>query len=393
MSVLEMTTFTVTPQSTPAMLAARPAMLDAFRADRRGFVSARLVRLDETTWLDLVEWTDDAAWDESRAKGANRPEIAAFFATIAAVTAADRGLRYDDGADGPRTVRTVAYGPEPSQVGELYLPDGDGPFPVVVVVHGGYWAAMWDRRQITDVVDDLVGRGYAVWNVEYRRIGEPGGGWPGTFLDVAAAVDALDGLDPALDTGRVVLLGHSAGGHLATWAAHRAALPAEAPGSHPRIEPVGLVSLGAPLDLRAAEAEAFGSALADPDAAPPKDAPDSARPEAWPVVAGLVGAGIVPLLVGARADGRPDRHAWTSPTELAPAGVPVLAVHGTADEAVPAEWSRRYVDKVIADGGTARYVEVEGGTHFDVVHPSHPVWATVTGWIDEVVAAPRRDLP
>lgn len=374
MSVIEMTTFTVAPENTRAMLAARAGMVAAFRDDRRGFLSARLVRLDDTTWLDFVEWTDDAAWDESTAKGGNLPAIAAFFATIDKLVGAERGLRYDDAEDGH--VRTIAYGTEPSQVGELYLPAGDGPFPVVVVVHGGYWAAMWDRRQITGVVDDLVGRGYAVWNVEYRRIGEPGVAWPDTFTDVAAAIDALDGMDPALDTGRVVLLGHSAGGHLAAWAAHRGTLPPEAPGAHPKITPVGLVSLAGVLDLRTADATRFGAVLAHPDAEPPKDAPPPARPDAWPGVAAAAADGIVPLLLG----GRPERYAVASPVELADAGVPALVVHGTADEAVPAEWSRRYAEKV---GG--RYVEVDGGTHFDVVHPAHPVWPTVIDWIGEAV--------
>jgi acetyl esterase/lipase len=389
MSVIEMTTFTVDPENTQAMLAARPGMVAAFRADRRGFRSARLVRLDERTWLDFVEWTDDAAWDESKAKGANRPAIAAFFGTIGTLVGAERGVRYDDPAD--LRVRTIAYSPEPSQVGELYLPEGDGPFPVVAVFHGGYWTAMWDLRQSTDVVDDLVARGYAVWNVEYRRIGEPGGGWPGTFLDVAAAVDTLDGMDPALDTGRVVLLGHSAGGHLAAWAAHRGVLPPEAPGALPKITPIGVVELAGALDLKTADATGFGAVLADPAAEPPKDAPEPARPAAWPAVADAVGDGIVPLLVGGHAADRPEHYAWTSPLELAGAGVPVLAVHGTADEAVPAEWSRRYAEKIAAEGGSARYVEVAGGTHFDVVHPSHPVWAEVTGWIRELVRRVRAD--
>lgn len=390
MSVIELTTFTVTPENTEAMLAARPGMVAAFRRDRRGFLAARLVRLDERTWLDFVEWTDDAAWDESKAKGANLPEIAAFFATIGSLAGVERGVRYDDAEDGARRVRTVAYGPEPSQVGELYLPEGDGPFPVVAVVHGGYWTAMWDRRQTTGVADDLVARGYAVWNVEYRRIGEPGGGWPGTFLDVAAAIDALDGLDPALDLRRVVLLGHSAGGHLATWAAHRGALPPEAPGARPEVTPIGLVTLAGALDLRTADATGFGKVLADPDAAPPKDAPEPARPDAWPAVAEAVGDGILPLLVDGHAAEVPEHYAWTSPPELAGTGVPVLAVHGTADEAVPAEWSRRYVDKVVAEGGIARYVEVDGGTHFDVVQPGHPVWREITGWIHETVTGPEQ---
>ncbi|MCI2423382.1 alpha/beta fold hydrolase [Saccharopolyspora sp. K220] len=383
MSVIEMTTFTVTKENTQAMLDARPGMVEAFRTDRRGFLSARLVRVADETWLDFVEWTDDAAWDESAAKGANLPAIAAFFGTIDEVVSAERGLRYDDAQDGPRRVRTIAYGPEPAQVGELYLPEGGGPFPVVVLTHGGYWTAMWDRRQVTDAVDDLVARGYAVWNIEYRRVGEPGGGWPGTFLDIAAAVDAVDGLDPALDTSRVVIVGHSAGGHLTTWAAHRGVLPPEAPGANPRIVPLGIVSLAGALDLKTADATGFGVVLADPNAEPPKDAPEPARPEAWPAVADAVGQGIVNLLLGGHFADHPERYSWASPLELANAGVPVLAVHGTADEAVPAEWSRRYTEKTNAEGGTARYVEVEGGTHFDVVHPTHPIWPTVTDWIQQ----------
>ncbi|WP_152364877.1 alpha/beta hydrolase family protein [Microlunatus speluncae] len=390
MAVIELTTFTVSPERTRGMLDARAGMVADFRADRRGFLSARLVRLDETTWLDVVEWTDDAAWDESKLKGANTPGIAAFFGTIDGLVDARRGVRYDDAEEAGRRVRTIAYGTEPSQVGELYLPDGAGPFPVVVVVHGGYWTAMWDRRQITDVVDDLVGRGYAVWNVEYRRVGEPGGGWPGTFSDLAAAIDALAGLDPALDLSRVVLLGHSAGGHLAAWAAHRGSLPAEAPGADPKIIPVGLVSLGSPLDLVAADAAGFGVVLADPDAEPPKDAPEPARPDAWPAVSAAVGDGILNLLLGGRFAEQPQRYGWASPLEVPGPGVPVLAVHGTADEAVPAEWSRRYVDKIKAAGGDARYVEVDGGTHFDVAQPAHSVWPTVTAWIEQIMAGPGR---
>jgi len=100
MSVIEMTTFTVTPENTQAMLDARPGMLEAFRADRRGFVSARLVRLGDGTWLDFVEWTDDAAWDESKAKAANLPAIAAFFGTIDKLVASERAVRYDAATSG-----------------------------------------------------------------------------------------------------------------------------------------------------------------------------------------------------------------------------------------------------------------------------------------------------
>jgi acetyl esterase/lipase len=379
MSVIELTTFVVAPEQTATMLAARPGMLRAFREDRRGFVSARLIRLGSGTWLDLVEWTDDSAWDASKEKGANRPEIAEFFATIDRLVSSERGTRYDDGQDGPRSVRTIAYGPEPSQVGELYLPPNPGPHPVVVLVHGGYWTAMVDRREVTGLADDLVGRGYAVWNIEYRRIGEPGGGWPGTLQDVADAVDAVADLDPDLDTDQVIVVGHSAGGHLAVWTAHRTALPEGAPGANPRITPAGAVSLAGILDLTAADAAGLGSELSDPDAEPPQGAP----PEVWSAVAADTGEGVVRLLLGGRFADVPDRYAVASPKELPDAGVPMLIVHGAADDLVPPAYSRSYADAATANGAQVRYVELPATDHFDVIDPDGAAWAAVRAWLGE----------
>jgi acetyl esterase/lipase len=381
-SVIELTTFTVADDRICQMLQARHAMLEAFRVDRRGFVAAKLVRLDARTWLDAVEWTDDAAYDESTAKGANLPEIAAFFATIDALVQARRGTRYDDAEDGPRAVRTVAYGPHPSQLGELYLPEGPGPFPGVVLVHGGYWVAMWDRRQILPVVVDLLSLGIAVYNVDYRRIGEEGGGWPGTFADIAAAVDAMAGVDPAVDAERIVVVGHSAGGHLAAWAGLREALPAGAIGADPVARPLGAVSLSGVLDLVAADGEKLGTALQDVDAEPIWGAPPPARPEVWPAVADAVADGIVPLLVGAHADEDPQRFTATSPAQMRASGVPVLAVHGDADEAVPSRYSRAFAESITAQGGRVEYVEYAGARHFDTVDPANPqIWPAVRAWI------------
>ncbi len=115
------------------------------------------------------------------------------------------------------TRSTHSYGSHPSQLGELFLPDGSGPFGVAVVVHGGYWKAQYDRSLMTDLCIDLAAHGLAAWNVEYRRVGG-GGGWPDTFLDVAACIDLLADLDAPLDLERVVAVGHSAGGQLALWA-------------------------------------------------------------------------------------------------------------------------------------------------------------------------------
>lgn len=291
---------------------------------------------------------------------------------------------YDDAEDGSRTVRTVPYGPHPSQVGELYLPDGAGPFPAVVLFHGGYWTAMFDRRQIVSVVEDLLAVGIAVYNVDYRRIGEDGGGWPGTFEDAALAVDAIVGIDQFVDSSRVVLVGHSAGGHLVAWAASRGALPVGAVGANPVANPVGAVSLSGVLDLVTADGANFGDALADMDGEPIWGAPTPARPEAWPGVAAAVGEGVVPLLVGVHAKQDPTRLAQTSPAQMEWAGVPVLALHGDADEAVPLQYSRNYVDAMTAQGGDARLVEIPGGRHFDTVDVTNEkIWPPVRRWIAE----------
>ena len=356
MSVIELTTFTVKPDNTAAMLAARPGMVAAFRRDRRGFVSARLVRVDEHTWLDFVEWTDDTAWDQSRAKGANRPEIGAFFATIDTLVSSERGVRYDDER---RAVRTIAYGPNPSQVGELYRPEGDGPFPVVVLIHGGFWTAMFDRRQMTPLADALVGDGYAVWNVEYRRLGEDGGGWPGTFDDIAAAVDALDGLDPALDLSRVQVVGHSAGGQLAAFAAGR---------PDAKVTVAKAVSLAGVLDVVTADADRFGTVLTDLTAPEPVGAPPATRPELAPVIAEHAGDGIVHYLLGGHRDDVPERYATVTP----PISVPLLSILGTADDVVPAKYTAH---------PAAEHVEAPGANHFDVIDPNHPSWDIVRKWM------------
>src|ERR1017187_5630896 len=110
--------------------------------------------------------------------------------------------------------RPYSYGPDRSQRADLHLPTGDGPHPVVVLIHGGSWRRRYGKIVMRALAADLARRGWAVWNIEYRRVGN-GGGWPSTFTDVAAAIDHLDGLHPALDMSRVDVLGHSAGGHLA----------------------------------------------------------------------------------------------------------------------------------------------------------------------------------
>jgi acetyl esterase/lipase len=236
----------------------------------------------------------------------------------------------------------VPYGTLPDHVANLHLPAGGGPFPVVVLVHGGFWRARWDRTLMTPLACDLARRGIAAWNLEYRRVGQEGGGWPGTFLDVAAAVDALADV-AEVDASRVVTCGHSAGGHLALWLAARHRLPEGAPGAGPSVRPRAAVAQGAVADL------GFGHE---------RDLGDGA-------VAGLLGGG---------PDRLPNRYAIADPMRLLPLEVPQLLIHGELDDVAPLEQIRGYVR---AAGAEAELVEVDGADHFDVIDPAHRGWQIV----------------
>jgi acetyl esterase/lipase len=192
---------------------------------------------------------------------------------------------------------------------------------------------------------DLVRRGVAVWNVEYRRVGCPGGGWPGTFDDVAAGADLLGELAGrfGLDLGRVAVVGHSAGGHLALWLAARHRLAPGSPGAEPGLRPRLAVGLAAVADL----VEAARRRLSD-------DA--------------VVG------LLGCRPEQRPDVYGQASPAELLPTGVRQLLVHGTADTSVPVDLSRRYQAAAERAGDRCELVTLPGVDHFALIDPASDAW-------------------
>ena len=236
----------------------------------------------------------------------------------------------------------IAYGDHPDQVANLHLPAREGGlWPCVVLIHGGFWRAGWDRTLMTALADDLARRGLAAWNVEYRRVGQEGGGWPGTLEDVAAAIDHLAGIEQ-VDTRRVATCGHSAGGHLALWLAARHGLPSHAPGAGLRVRPVAAVAQAGVCDLEQAWREGLGT-------------------------------GAVEALLGS-LDDRPERYAIASPAALAPLGVPQLLVHGTADDIVPISQSRDHA----ARDPQAELAEIEGADHFDVIDVRHAAWSAVT---------------
>jgi acetyl esterase/lipase len=250
--------------------------------------------------------------------------------------------------------RTVAYGAGPEQVADLTLPAEDPPaagWPTVVLVHGGFWRDRYRRDLMVPLADDLAGRGYASWNVEYRRVGPTGGGVPATLEDVAAAVDHLADLagEVPLDLARVCVVGHSAGGQLALWVAGRVRLPPDAPGAAPRIVPRVAVGQAAVASLRAG----------------------------W-----QLGDGAPVDLVGGTPQEHPERYGVADPVALVGHGVPVLLVHGEEDDTVPVEQSERYEAAASAAGDPVRSVVLPGG-HDEVIDPDHELWARAVAFLDE----------
>jgi dipeptidyl aminopeptidase/acylaminoacyl peptidase len=221
----------------------------------------------------------------------------------------------------------IAYGTDPFQFGELTLPSAGGLHPVVIVIHGGFWRAKYDLEYMRPVCESFADAGLAVWNLEYRRIGNPGGGWPGTLNDVAAGAGYVASVSDRfqLDLNRVIAIGHSAGGHLAFWlAAHKTFLTAA-------------VSLAGVVDLRRAwELKLSNTAVAD-------------------------------LLDGSPAD-VPDRYDFASPIERLSIGVPQKLFHGTIDDDVPIEISERYVQVAQLRGDDVELISLPGADHYDVVN-------------------------
>jgi acetyl esterase/lipase len=251
----------------------------------------------------------------------------------------------------PPTPVVHRYGPHPDQFLELTVPEAAGPRPVVVVLHGGFWRAAYGVELARPLAASLVGDGLAAVAVEYRRVGA-GGGWPATLDDVAAALDALPGLPGAerLDlAGGLTVVGHSAGGHLAAWAAGRERLPAGAPGAGPRVRVAAAVLQAGVLDLVRAAEQHLGS--------------DAVR-----------------AFLGAGPDGEPERWATADPVRLLPTGADVLCVHGAADTVVPPEQSERYAAAAVA-AGDAVEVRVVPADHMALVDPEHESWALVRAWV------------
>jgi len=230
----------------------------------------------------------------------------------------------------------LTYGTGPFQFGDLRLPEGAGPNPVAIVVHGGFWRSTYGLDYITPFCEALTASGIATWNLEYRRIGNAGGGWPGTLDDIAAGADYLDLIAARsnLDLSQVIAIGHSAGGHLAMWLASRKKLLS------------GAISLAGVVDLRRAwELHLSNTVVAD--------------------------------FLGGDPEDVPDRYDKASPIEQLPFGIPQKLFHGTADTSVPFEISDHYVHTAQLRGDDAELITLENTGHFELVDPATKEFASV----------------
>ncbi|MDG4761251.1 prolyl oligopeptidase family serine peptidase [Micromonospora sp. WMMD710] len=243
----------------------------------------------------------------------------------------------------PEPDHTVAYGDHPDQVADLRAPAGSGPArPLVVVVHGGFWRAEYDRRHTGPMAAAFAALGYPVAQVEYRRTGQPGGGWPGTLTDALTGIAALPELAAEALPGRVsgaapLLVGHSAGGHLAMFVA------ATAP-----------TSVGGVLAL-----------------APVADLGEAYRRD--------LDSGAVAALLGGGPAEVPDRYAVADPRMLVPVRTRTVIVHGSEDRQVPVAMSRDFVAAARGAGSDISLLELPGHEHFGLIDPESSAWPRVLG--------------
>jgi acetyl esterase/lipase len=255
----------------------------------------------------------------------------------------------------------IVYGPAASQFVRLWTPAGPGPYPVAIMLHGGCWQhEVADLDYMNAAALDLSKRGIAVWDIEYRRVDEAGGGYPGTFQDVATAVDLLrtEGPRHRLDLKRVAATGHSAGGHLALWAAGRANLPASSPLYKADPLPIStVISIAGLPNLQGA-----------PDA-----------------IALVCGENIVGRLTGPASPAHADVFADTSPLRLLPLHVPVVMVHGTFDSIAPPWHGSDYRKAAKAKGDDVAVVVVPEAGHFELVWPGAEAWGQVAGLLQKAL--------
>lgn len=261
-----------------------------------------------------------------------------LFLGVPAIAAAQSILDIPPAPPGER----IAYGAGELQFGELYAPDGKGPHPTAIVIHGGYWRAAYDLRHIGHFCVGLQKSGIAAWSLEYRRLGNKGGGFPGTFDDVRAGAAHVKRI-AGLDLKRVVATGHSAGGQLVLWLAKQKALDLR-----------GVVPLAPVADLRMAYD--LGSS-----------------------------GGVVKDFLGGTPNEVPERYRAASPIEMLPIGIRQRVFHGEGDQEVPFEMSRAYVAAARKSGDDCTLMVPEGAGHFELIDPRTKAWTGVRDTIEKLL--------
>ncbi|MGB5345350.1 MAG: alpha/beta hydrolase [Woeseia sp.] len=250
--------------------------------------------------------------------------------------------------ENPPAGARIQYGDGALQFGDLRVPEGPGPHPVAVFIHGGCWLAEYDITHSSKLTAALARNGIATWSLEYRRVGDEGGGWPGTFQDIARGTDHLRKIagEHRLDLDRTISMGHSAGGHLALWVAARARIPAGSPLASPEPLPVrGVLALAPAADLGYLyEQEVCGH--------------------------------VIDQLMGGSPADVPDHYGWGNPMQLAPDGIPQILIIGKYDDfwAPP---GRQYFEAAEKRGDVVRKIEATESGHFEMIDPDSSTWPLV----------------
>lgn len=256
---------------------------------------------------------------------------------------------------------TFYYGEDRNQFAELRLPAGARRHPVVVLIHGGcFKAAYATLRDLAPMGDALKDEGIATWNLEYRRLGVAGAGWPGTYRDVGAAIDYLRKIAPRynLDLNRVVIVGHSAGGHLAMWAAARGRLPAGSPVATPNpLRPIGVIDLAGPFDMRE-NIRKYQAECRDP---------------------------VITQMLGGTPEQVSSRYVQASAGALLPLGVRQVLIWGEHERFMPRPLARAYVRRARSVGDDATLRVVKGAGHFEIASPNTAAWPLVLGEVNRLL--------